>query len=93
MSTLVDIEPVKARHIRFEKSLFYVELEDGREIGVPYIWFWRLDKGTDEQRRRWRFIGQGAGIHWEELDEDISVIGLLQGRKDPHPPKFPPAEE
>lgn len=87
MSTLVEIQPAKAKHIRFEKLLLYVELEDGREIGVPYTWFWRLAQATEEQRRNWRFIGQGTGIHWEELDEDISVMGLLQGRKDQHPPK------
>lgn len=86
MSTLAEIKPVKAKHIRLEQSLFYVELEDGREIGVPYSWFWRLAGATREQLSKWRLIGQGAGIHWEELDEDISVMGLLQGKKNPTPP-------
>ncbi len=49
MSTLAEIKPVKAKHIRLELSLFYVELEDGREIGVPYSWFWRLAGATKEQ--------------------------------------------
>jgi hypothetical protein len=86
MSTLAEIKQVKAKHIRLELSLFYVELEDGREIGVPYSWFWRLAGATKEQLGKWRLIGQGAGIHWEELDEDISVMGLLQGKKNPAPP-------
>ena len=57
-----------------------VELSDGRSIAAPLAWFPRLFHGTAEERGRWRLIGQGRGIHWPDLDEDISVEGLLAGR-------------
>ena len=63
--------------------MFHVLLEDGRELGVPYTWFWRLADATPAQRKRWRFISGGYGIHWEEIDEDISIEGLLLGRRGP----------
>lgn len=76
-------ETVRAVDVRIETNMFYAVLEDGREIGVPYEWFWRLAEATEEQRRNWRLIGRGSGIHWEDIDEDISVAGLLKG----HPQK------
>ncbi len=57
-----------------------VELSDGRTISVPIEWYPRLVHGTPEERSNWRLIGRGQGIHWEELDEDISVEGLLAGK-------------
>ena len=57
-----------------------VELSDGRTLSVPLAWFPRLSHATTEERRNWRLIGKGHGIHWEDLDEDISVEGLLAGR-------------
>ena len=57
-----------------------VELADGRMLSVPLAWFPRLAHGTAEERSHWRWIGQGEGIHWPDLDEDISVAGLLAGR-------------
>lgn len=83
MSTLANIEDVRAVDVRIEQNLFYVRLEDGRDIGVPYNWYERLEQASMEQRKNWRFIGNGSGIHWEELDEDLSVLGLLQGKKKP----------
>lgn len=77
-----------ARDLRIEENLFYAILEDGREIGVPYSWYWRLAEATPEERRNWRFIGQGEGIHWEDIDEDISIAGMLRGRPD-NPAKPP----
>lgn len=88
MSTLANIEDIRAVDVRIEEELFYVKLEDGREIGVPYSWFWRLAEAAAEQRRNWRFISGGYGIHWEDIDEDISVAGLLKGNKNPNPPKM-----
>ena len=71
---------VLARDVRFDEvDKMKVLLNDGREISVPIAWFPRLSRATDEQRRHWRFIGGGEGMHWEELDEDISVEGLLAG--------------
>ena len=63
--------------LRLEEKKFFVILEDGREIGVPYSWFPRLANASAEQLQNWRFIGRGTGIHWEDIDEDISVTALL----------------
>ncbi len=86
MSTLVDIEEARAVGMRIEKEMFYVKLEDGREIGVPFTWYWRLAGASEKQRNNWRFISEGYGIHWEEIDEDISIAGILKGKKNPSPP-------
>jgi hypothetical protein len=58
-----------------------VELVDGRSVSVPMLWFPRLVDGTPDERSNWRLIGRGEGIHWPDLDEDISVAGLLAGRR------------
>ncbi len=55
-----------------------VVLADGRELAVPLAWFPRLTEATQEQRKNWRLIGQGQGIHWPDVDEDISVVSLLR---------------
>jgi Protein of unknown function (DUF2442) len=55
-----------------------VVLADGRELATPLAWFPRLLEATPEQRRNWRFIGRGHGIHWPDVDEDISVASLLR---------------
>ena len=57
-----------------------VELSDGRTISAPLAWFPRLLHATKEERNNWRLIGRGQGIHWEDIDEDISVENLLAGR-------------
>ena len=82
MSTSITNPPyeVLATDVRIEAELFVVVLNDGREVGVPYAWFWRLAEATLQQRRNWRLIGGGDGIHWEEIDEDISVRGILRGK-------------
>jgi hypothetical protein len=58
--------------------MMHVRLLDGREISVPLEWFPNLRDATNEQRKKWRLIGRGVGIHWGELDEDISVCALLK---------------
>ena len=55
-----------------------VTLADGRELSAPLAWFPRLSEATREQRQKWRLIGRGHGIHWPEVDEDISVASLLR---------------
>jgi hypothetical protein len=70
-------EPVS---VRFDEYSFWVELDDGRSLGVPLAWFPRLLHGTAEQREAVEL--SRAGLHWEELDEDISIAGLLAGRGD-----------
>jgi hypothetical protein len=59
-----------------------VAFDDGRTLSVPLVWFPRLLDATAEQRANWRLTGQGEGIHWEDLDEDLSVAGLLRGEKE-----------
>ncbi len=73
---------ILATAIRFDDVTMWVELNDGRTVGVPLAWFPRLLHATPEQRERCRISATGGGLHWEELDEDISVKGLLAGRGD-----------
>lgn len=77
MSTLVKNKRVKATDLEFTEDALKVFLEDGREITVPIEWFPKLRNASIEEKKDWRFIGNGVGIHWESLDEDISVKGLL----------------
>jgi Protein of unknown function (DUF2442) len=67
-----------AVNVRLTEIALSVDLADGRQLSVPLEWFPRLRDATAEQRARWRLIGRGLGIHWDELDEDISVAGLLR---------------
>lgn len=76
MNTLVPEDP-RAVSVRFADGYMIVELEDGRCLSVPVEWFTRLRAGTDEQRAHYRMIGGGVGIHWPDLDEDLSVAPLL----------------
>ena len=66
-----------ATDVSFTEDSLCVVLADGREVTVPLEWFPRLRDTTDEQRKDWRLIGGGIGIHWESIDEDISVESLL----------------
>ena len=77
MSTSHDV--ARARRIWFDDDNLWAELTDGRQIGVPLAYFPRLWKATPEQRSRYEISGGGTGLHWDELDEDISVPGLLVG--------------
>jgi hypothetical protein len=77
MSTFsVNVEPLAVEVTCTDEALRVV-LADGREITVPLAWFPRLQRATPEQRQRWRLIGGGIGLHWEDVDEDISVESLL----------------
>ena len=80
MSTsAVRIEP-RAVDVTITADALRVRLADGREVAAPLEWFPRLRDATPEQRRNWRLIGNGVGIHWPDVDEDISVNGLLATR-------------
>lgn len=68
-----------ALQVEVTEDTLSVELSDGRTIAVPLAWYPRLLHGTVSERSRWRPIGQGLGIHWPDLDEDISVANLLAG--------------
>ena len=76
MSTLRS-EVVHATRVFFQGERLYVHLDDEREISVPLDWFLRLLHASEEQQQDWELMGQGQGIHWESIDEDISVAGLL----------------
>jgi len=73
----------RVRDLRIDDERLTVELMDGRAISVPVAWYPRLLEATPDQRRRWEIAGAGFGIHWPELDEDLSVEGLLRGARAP----------
>src|SRR6059036_985111 len=79
-SSAVEARPVLAQHVRVTNDALVVDLADGRTLSVPLAWYPRLTHGTPGERSKWRLIGQGQGIHWPDLDEDISVEGLLAGQ-------------
>ena len=81
MSTLrVEQRETKAQFVRMTEDTLTVDLLDGRTISVPLAWFPRLFHGSAKERDSWRLIADGEGIHWPELDEDISVENLLLGK-------------
>jgi hypothetical protein len=81
MSTsTVEIEIPFAQYVKVTKDSLEVDLSDGRTICVPLAWYPRLVHGTPTERTKWRLIGRGTGVHWPDLDEDISVEGLLAGK-------------
>lgn len=81
MSTsTIETQPARAREVRVDEHHLTVDLVDGRTLSVPLAWFPRLLHGSPAERSNWRLIGQGHGIHWPELDEDISVENLLTGK-------------
>ncbi len=74
----VKTSEVMATNIWFDSEMMRIRLLDGREISIPLEWFPKLREATIEQRMKWRMIDKGVGIHWEEVDEDISVAALLK---------------
>jgi hypothetical protein len=74
-----EIVAPRAQHVVVTGDALTVELADGRSISVPLEWYPRLLHGTPQERSHWRLIGQGEGIHWPDLDEDIRVEKLLAG--------------
>ncbi len=79
-SSTIRVPVARAQDVTVTEDTLTVELSDGRSISVPLAWFPRLVHGTPEERAKWRLIGQGTGIHWPALDEDISVENLLAGQ-------------
>ena len=69
----------RVKDVRFTEDTIAVDLMDGRTIIVPLAWYPRLFNATQQQRRNWRISGAGYGIHWPDLDEDLSTEGLLRG--------------
>ena len=82
MSTLrADLKEPIAQGVTLSDNALIVDLADGRTITVPLSWFPRLAHGTPSERANWELIAGGTGIHWPDLDEDISVESLLAGRR------------
>jgi hypothetical protein len=77
---LTGLREPRAQSLLVTEDSLVVDLLDGRTISVPLAWYPRLLHGTPEERKRWQLIGNGEGIHWPDLDEDLSVEGLLLGR-------------
>jgi len=83
----IEINDVQAVDVRVTADTLAVTLSDGRLVVAPLAWFPRLLAGSPRERNTWRLIGGGEGIHWEKLDEDVSVEGLLVGRGSQESPK------
>lgn len=83
MNSSIPSPDPRAQHVRIEDEELVVELADGRSVSVPIAWFPRLLHATPQQRQHWELLGDGEGIHWPDVDEDLSVAGLLRGTPAP----------
>lgn len=81
MSTLALNEAPHAVAVSFREQCLVVGLDDGRSVSVPLSWFPRLDGASLAELEDWQLLGAGEGIHWPQLDEDLSVVGLLSGSR------------
>jgi hypothetical protein len=79
-SSTTETAVVRAETVVITDDAISVELSDGRSISAPLAWYPRLLHGTPEERSNWRLVGQGTGIHWPALDDDVSVQNLLAGK-------------
>jgi hypothetical protein len=85
MNTAVKMEEVRIKNINVTEDTITAQLTDGRIISVPLVWSWRLSEATPKQRANWRIIGDGHGVRWPDVDEDISAEGMLYGIPAPRP--------
>src|SRR2546422_7804042 len=88
MSTAVSVEN-RIDHVEVTDDTITAHLVDGRVISVPLAWSWRLSDATPAQRASWKLIGDGCGVHWPDVDEDISAEGMLRGVPARRPGKGP----
>ena len=79
MNTAVQIQEVRIKDISITEDTITAQLMDGRTISVPLAWSWRLSEATPTKRANWEIIGDGYGVHWPDIDEDISAEGMLYG--------------
>lgn len=84
MNTAAKAEPL-ATDVEVTEDEIIAHLSDGRTISVPLAWSWRLSEASPEQRANFRLIGGGQGIRWPDVDEDISIQGMLEGTPAPRP--------
>ena len=87
MSTAVKLQEVRIKNIKVAGDSITAQLVDGRIISVPLAWSWRLSEATPKQRSHYEIIGDGQGVHWPEIDEDISAEGMLYGNPSKKPRK------
>ena len=85
MNIAVQIQEVRIKSISVTQDTITAQLVDGRTISVPLAWSWRLSEATPKQRANWEIIGDGQGVHWPDIDEDISAEGMLYGIPAPRP--------
>ena len=78
MTTVVTAE-ARIKDLRVTEDSIQATLADGREVSVPLAWSWRLSDATPDQRSNFQIIGQGLGVHWPDIDEDLSAEGMLSG--------------
>ena len=90
MSIVADIIEPRLMEIRITEEEIIAYLVDGRTISVPLAWSWRLSEATSAQRQHYEIIGDGLGVHWPEIDEDISVEGMLCGNPARRPKRGAP---
>ena len=79
MNTVVNVTEPRLLNVQITEDEIIAQLVDGRTISVPLMWSWRLSEATEKQRQHFEILGDGQGIHWPEIDEDISVEGMLSG--------------
>ncbi len=84
MNTVAASDP-RIQTLDVTKEEITARLADGRIISVPLAWSWRLSDSTPEQRQRFEIIGNGQGVHWPDVDEDLSAEGMLRGTPAPRP--------
>ncbi len=89
MSTAVKLQEVRIKDISVTKDTITAYLVDGRVISVPLAWSWRLSEATPKQRANYEIIGDGQGVHWPDIDEDVSAEGMLYGIPAPRHRKTP----
>lgn len=77
MNTVTNVTEPRLRDVQVTEDEIIAHLLDGRTISVPLIWSWRLSEATEAQRQHFEILGDGQGIHWPDIDEDISVEGML----------------
>lgn len=85
MNIATKIQEVKIKQIAITEDAISAQLMDGRTISVPPAWSWRLSEATPQQRANWQIIGDGHGVHWPDIDKDISAEGMLYGMPAPRP--------
>ena len=79
MNTVVNVAEPRVQRVEITEDEIVAHLVDGRSISVPILWSWRLSEATPAQRQDFEILGDGQGIHWPAIDEDISVEGMLSG--------------